>query len=264
MSELSHGCWIAMMGCYGLIFGSFMNVVIYRLPLMINGEASPDAQDSSGYNLCWPGSQCTQCKHRLSWRDNIPLFSWLSLKGQCRYCGTKISIQYPVVEALCAIVFIAIACLTQAGINAAAIALWFWFALALSIIDWKTYLLPDLLTQPLLWLGLLYHAVFHQLPLQDAIFGAIAGYLSLWMVYWGFRLLTGREGMGYGDFKLLAAIGAWCGWQSLPMVILAASLAGIVMAIAKPGHLRDLRQAIPFGPCLALAGWLMFTFQTLF
>lgn len=252
--------WLIWMLLAGLLTGSFMNVVICRLPVMIAQETDDNAAD---YNLLVPRSHCPCCKRTISWYDNIPLLSWLRLKGRCRHCQTEIPWLYPAVEVGCAIGFLAIAGVFPPGQLAAGVALFFWFSMTMSIIDLRTLLLPDKLTLSLLWLGLLFNTFTQFIPVTDAILGAVAGYLSLWCVFWGFKLITGREGLGYGDFKLLAAVGAWCGWQNLPLVLLLASLLGLVysLAIIVLSRRKRIEQEIAFGPWLALAGWGMFVWQ---
>lgn len=254
----------------GLAFGSFLNVAIHRLPIMLarrwnaqaraqlglQEEAASAEADAAPFNLFLPPSHCPACKHPLKIRENIPILSWLMQKGRCCNCGGAISVRYPLVEALAAGAALAAAAafgFTWLGFAAAAYA---WALIALAGIDLDTQLLPDQITLPLLWSGLLVNAFGGFADLSSAVVGTAAGYLFLWTVYWGFKLITGKEGMGHGDFKLLAAIGAWLGWQVLPQVILLAAATGLAWALA--GILtrgRDRRQPIPFGPFLALAGW---------
>ena len=251
MTELIN---IAAMAFVGLIVGSFMNVVVYRLPIMI------EHRHSETWNIAWPPSHCPHCQHRLSVRNTIPLFSWLWQRGRCQDCAQPISWRYPLTELACSCVFALSAAFVPSMSDAIAIMTLFWFIFALAQIDLRTYLLPDVLTQPLLWAGLLFHAFSHGLPLRDALLGAVAGYLSLWLVYWAFRLLTRREGLGYGDFKLLAALGAWCGWQSLPAIELIAALSGIVgYLLLNKSNKNNL--TIAFGPYLAFAGIALYTCQ---
>ncbi len=252
---------------FGLLIGSFLNVVIHRVPLMMQraweAEAraileQPEPESVPGrFDLWWPRSRCPQCSREIRAHENIPVLSYLLLRGRCPGCATRISWQYPLVEALTAVLF-AISILhfgpTPAGLAAM---LFTGILIAAAGIDARTTLLPDQLTLPLLWFGLAinYFGVFTDL--ESAVIGAIAGYLVLWLVYHAFRLLTGKEGMGYGDFKLLAALGAWLGWQSLPLVLLLASLVGAIVGIALillRG--RDRNIPIPFGPYLAAAGWI--------
>ncbi|MGM0516497.1 MAG: prepilin peptidase [Pseudomonadota bacterium] len=262
--------WIATATLLGLLVGSFLNVVINRLPAMmerewkrdcralLHEEAGPDA-DEAPFNLVHPRSTCPSCGTPIRAWQNIPVISWLILRGRCAHCGKAISWQYPLVE-LASAALIALAA-WQFGPTGFALAvfLFSWALLAASIIDLKTQLLPDAFTLPLLWLGLLLPILLpdYHLSLQDAVLGAAFGYLALWSVYWLFKLVTGKEGMGYGDFKLLAALGAWLGWQMLPLVILLSALAGSVIGIAMILFLRhDRRIPIPFGPYLAIAGLL--------
>lgn len=239
----------------GLLLGSFMNAVIYRLPLMIT-----QPEQNPTLNLAFPGSHCPTCQAPLRAWHNIPVLSWILLRGHCHACGIRIPARYPCVELLCGLLFLGASYLFYTPFDLLCALAVIWFLLALSLIDISTYLLPDTLTLPLLWLGLLAHSVGGTLPLQDALYGAVAGYLALWLLYWGFKLTTGREGMGYGDFKLLAALGAWLGWQVLPMLCLLAALVGIAAALARR-LLQDKTGILPFGPCLALAGMVIYICQ---
>lgn len=262
---------LALTGLIGLMVGSFLNVVIHRLPLMMQarweaeaaelqaslaGEAAPAAQPQAPFNLMVPRSRCPACGHHIGPLENIPVLSWLWLRGACRNCRTPISWRYPLVELLSA--GLAVAAVWQFGLSLGGVAAALFCAvlLVLALIDFDTQLLPDSLTLPLLWAGLLLNLGPDGLaPLPDAVIGAAAGYLSLWSIYWLFKLLTGKEGMGYGDFKLLAAIGAWFGWQALPAVVLISSVIGAAVGIGLilfRGHGRE--QPIPFGPYLAGAG----------
>lgn len=248
----------------GLVAGSFLNVVIHRLPEMLerewhseNKEHSP--QDRQAYNLAVPASHCPTCLHPLSWHDKIPLLSHVMLRGRCRHCHTRIGWQYPAVELATAALFVW--CLTQHGWQAAG---WAWAGfgsalLALAMIDARTCLLPDALTQPLTWAGLLAaHMGYSGIALPDALWGAVGGYLLLWSVYWLFKLFTGQDGMGQGDFKLLAALGAWFGWTALVALVLIASLSGLCAGLwlRWRQHL-PANSYIPFGPFLALAGGVL-------
>ena len=251
----------------GLIVGSFLNVVIYRLPLMMEREwrsqcaellnqPDPDA-DKPALTLWGPRSQCPSCGHLIRAVENIPLFSYLRQRGRCAHCGAGIGVQYPLVEAASGILAGLIAWRLGFGWPAAAALIFTWMLLAASVIDFRTQLLPDSLTLPLLWLGLLaaLFGLFADLP--GAVIGAMAGYLSLWSVYQIFRLLTGKEGMGHGDFKLLAALGAWTGWQYLVTIIILSSLVGAICGLALMVFQgRDRRIPMPFGPFLAAAGWI--------
>lgn len=252
---------------FGLLIGSFLNVVIHRLPRMMQMEWEREARDlldqpeeirSARYDLWSPRSQCPQCDRPIRAYENIPVLSFLLLRGRCPGCGGRISWQYPAVELLTAALF-ALTFL-HFGAGAAGLAALGLTAVLIAAagIDARTTLLPDQLTLPLLWLGLVanYFGLFTDL--ESAVLGAIGGYLSLWLVYHAFRLATGKEGMGYGDFKLLAALGAWLGWQALPMILLLASLVGAIVGITLillRG--RDRNIPIPFGPYLAAAGWLV-------
>jgi leader peptidase (prepilin peptidase) / N-methyltransferase len=244
----------------GLVLGSFLNVVIHRLPLMLEREwqaehDSPQAPHTH-FNLAVPASHCPHCGQPLHWFDNIPLLSYLLLRGRCRHCQAAISWQYPAVELATAVIFVW--SLGRHGMSADALA-WAGFAsalLALAVIDARTTLLPDALTQPLTWAGLLAASTgLSGLSLADALWGAVAGYLFLWSVYWLFRLVTGQEGMGRGDFKLMAALGAWLGWQALIALVMIASLSGLAVGLWLKWRQRlPAGGYIPFGPFLALAG----------
>jgi leader peptidase (prepilin peptidase) / N-methyltransferase len=247
----------------GLLVGSFLNVVIHRLPKMMEREWHANCLDLQGqevpeqakYNLVVPRSSCPHCGHMIGALENIPVISYLFLRGRCKACKAAISIRYPLVEALTGALSLAVA--VQYGYSPLTLfALIFVIALvALTFIDFDTQLLPDDITLPLLWLGLLINLNSGFTDITSAVVGAMAGYLVLWAVYWLFKLVTGKEGMGYGDFKLLAAIGAWFGWQLLPAVILLSSVVGSVIGIALILFKGKTRQtAIPFGPFLALGG----------
>ncbi len=261
--------WLLMLATVllGLVVGSFLNVVIHRVPLMLEREwraqcaeltGEPAATSPEGrYNLVVPASHCPHCDHPIGALENIPLLSYLLLRGRCRACGHPIGLRYPAVELLTGICSAVVVWHFGLDLAAAGALVLTWGLIALTFIDADTQLLPDDLTLPLLWLGLLFNIPGTYVPLADAVVGAVAGYLSLWSVYWLFRLATGKEGMGHGDFKLLALIGAWLGWQVLPLVIILSSLVGSVIGIALM-LLRSLRrdQPIPFGPYLAIAGWI--------
>ena len=250
-------------GLLGLVVGSFRNVVIHRLPIMMEREWAAQCAELKGevppafeaLSLARPPSRCPQCGHSIAPLENIPIISWLLLRGRCKGCAAPISIRYPLVEALTGLLFAFAA--WHFGYGAAGLgALVFIAALvALTAIDFDTQLLPDDITLPLLWLGLALNAFSVYTDLKSAVIGAMAGYLSLWAVYWGFKLATGKEGMGYGDFKLLAALGAWLGWQMVPLTILLSSFVGAVVGIALLVFARHGRNVpIPFGPYLAAAG----------
>ena len=259
----------ALAGLLSLFVGSFLNVVIHRLPRMMEREWLFQAADLRGetpaqlepFNLATPRSRCPHCGTQIAALDNVPLFSYLILGGRCRHCKAPISVRYPVVESLTALVSAYAAWHFGPSTAAVGAILFLWAMVALTFIDLDTQLLPDSLTLPLLWLGLLFNlgGTFARLP--DAVVGAVAGYLALWSVYWLFKLATGKEGMGYGDFKLLAAIGAWLGWQMLPLTILLSSAVGAVVGIALIVFGRHGRSVpIPFGPYLAAAGVLALFF----
>ncbi|HZN86905.1 MAG TPA: A24 family peptidase [Burkholderiales bacterium] len=253
--------WMALI--LGLCVGSFLNVVVHRLPKMMEREWREQCADLAGtalppagrYNLVVPRSACPACGARIKALHNVPVFSWLALRGRCAGCGKRISARYPAIEILAGLIG-AYAAWRFGPTLAAAGAMGFgWALLALTAIDLDTQLLPDDITLPLLWAGLLINMTGAFVPLRTALIGAVAGYLALWLVYWGFKLATGKEGMGYGDFKLLAAIGAWLGWQKLPLVILLSSVVGAAVGIGLmvlARHGRD--KPIPFGPYLAAAG----------
>ncbi|TSA00175.1 MAG: prepilin peptidase [Rhodocyclaceae bacterium] len=250
-------------GLLGLAVGSFLNVVIHRLPIMMEREWATQCAELRNeappvfdpLSLARPRSRCPQCGHPITALENIPLISWLLLRGRCKGCAAPISVRYPLVEALTGLLF---AFSTwHFGFTAAGLGAMIFVAalIALTFIDFDTQLLPDDITLPLLWLGLALNAFSVYTDLKSAVIGAIAGYLSLWCVYWGFKLATGKEGMGYGDFKLLAALGAWLGWQMLPLAILLSSFVGAVVGIALMAFARHGRNVpIPFGPYLAVAG----------
>ncbi len=249
----------------GLLVGSFLNVVIHRLPIMMQRDWRAQAREflelpvepTTTFNLILPNSHCPQCDHEIRPWENIPLVSWLALRGKCSSCRAPISSRYPLVELLCGVLSGYVAWHFGFSWQAGAMLLLTWGLLAMSMIDVDHQLLPDSLVLPLLWLGLIanYFGLFA--PLPDAVWGAVAGYLSLWSVYWLFKLVTGKEGMGYGDFKLLAMLGAWGGWQVLPLTILLSSVVGAVLGtIMLRMQKADSGTTIPFGPYLAIAGWV--------
>lgn len=234
----------------GLLLGSFLNVVIYRLPQMLQ------RCDSLHYNLAWPGSHCPACRCRLRWWQLIPLLGFLLLRGHCANCSRPIAWRYPLIELLTGGCFAFLAWRLESPLWWLGAGVFTALLICLAVIDYETGLLPDNLTMLLLWSGLLFqlHATVGQLPL--AVMGAVAGYLGLWLLYWGYRLLRGREGLGYGDMKLLAALGAWLGWSPLPQVLLMSSLTGLLAGgiLMLSGRLaRD--DPMPFGPFLAVSGW---------
>ncbi|WP_458525819.1 prepilin peptidase [Onishia taeanensis] len=253
----------------GLCLGSFLNVVVTRLPVMLmqgwRAEAREalelqderDEESPTTFNLITPASQCPACNTPIAWHDNIPLLGYVKRRGKCANCDQRISLQYPMIELagmalVAAVIAIHGASLQSLFLVGACLTL-----LALAAIDFRTQLLPDIITLPLLWAGLGYQLLFQPLMLTSAVIGAMAGYLSLWSFYWLFKLITGKEGMGYGDFKLLAALGAWLGWQTLPMVLILSAGAGAVIGILVQLAMPRLRGTpMPFGPFLAMAGWI--------
>ena len=268
MPDLPLSAWIALAAVLGLLVGSFLNVVILRLPERMAAEWRREARDvleleANGEALP-PGivrepSHCPHCKHPLSAADNIPLFGWLLLRGRCRYCKARISIQYPLVELLSGVLSAVVVWKFGPTWPALAGLVFTWTLIALAGIDFRTQLLPDQLTLPLLWLGLLLALLPMFVAAPAAIVGAAIGYLSLWSVYWLFKLLTGKEGMGHGDFKLLAALGAWMGPTALLPIVLLSSLIGAIVGgslIALKRHESGV--PMPFGPFIAMAGWVWF------
>jgi len=255
--------FIALAGIVGLLVGSFLNVVIHRLPKMMEREWRAQCAELSGteakpehiYNLLTPRSACPHCNHKIGALENIPVISYLLLRGKCKGCGAPISMRYPIVETISGVLSAYAAWHFGFGLAGVAAILFVWALIALTFIDFDTQLLPDDITLPLLWLGLLLNLNGAFTTLPNAVIGAVAGYLVLWSVYWMFKLVTGKEGMGYGDFKLLAAIGAWLGWQMLPLVILLSSLVGAVVGITLIVAVKHGRNIpIPFGPYLAGGG----------
>jgi len=253
----------------GLIVGSFLNVAIYRFPIMMQRESDnyiamendDQPPHTDRYNLVLPGSACTACGHALSVADNVPIISYVWLKGRCRYCHAPISARYPAVELLTAVLSGLVIWHLGSSFAGLSALLLLWMLIAMTFIDIDTQLLPDELTLPLMWLGLLVNLDGTFVPLRDAVIGAALGYLSLWTVYWLFKLVTGRDGIGYGDFKLLAALGAWLGWMMLPVVVLLSSAVGAIVGLSLivfRGHHRD--RPIPFGPFLAAAGLIALLF----
>jgi leader peptidase (prepilin peptidase)/N-methyltransferase len=247
----------------GLCVGSFLNVVIYRLPAMMERQwkeecASLDGrepQPAAPFNLVTPASRCPSCSAPVRMHQNIPVVSWLALRGKCANCRAPISVRYPMVEVLGGALAVLVAWRFGYAAALPAALVYVWALLALTFIDFDTQLLPDDITLPLLWLGLLVNSRGVFIDLQSAVLGAVGGYLVLWCVYWGFRILTKKEGMGYGDFKLLAAIGAWTGWQVLPFVIvMSAGLGAVIGSIALWLSKKGSETRIPFGPYLALGG----------
>ena len=295
-ASIDWSLWLSpwVLGLFGLCIGSFLNVVIHRLPLMLErqwlfesavqlsdeaslaktgvleGKASAQlAQAATQFGeklealpplgIAKPRSRCPHCGHQLRWHENLPLLGWLRLGGKCASCKAPIGLRYPLVELATGLAFAALS--WRFGAQPTTL-LWCGFVaalIALALIDWDTTLLPDAINQPLLWAGLLAALLGWTLPLDEALKGALAGYLSLWSVYWLFKLATGKEGMGYGDFKLLAALGAWLGWSLLPLVVLLSSLVGAVFGVAMMALQRHRAgQTMPFGPYLAAGGLIAF------
>lgn len=271
--QQSPGLAIGASGVFGLLVGSFLNVVIHRLPKMLErewaqqaaelrGEPSEPSEHAARFNLVVPRSQCPSCGHSIGALENIPLVSWLLQRGRCKACNAAIPARYPIVEGTTAL--LSAVAVAQFGWSVAALGavVLTCFLIALAFIDFDTQLLPDSMTLPLLWIGLAFNLWEVFAPLHAAVIGAIAGYLCLWSLYWLFKLATGKEGMGYGDFKLFAALGAWFGWSALPSIILLASVVGAVVGISLMIVARHGREVpIPFGPYLAGAGLLALYFR---
>ena len=259
----SAGTLITACSLLGLLVGSFLNVVIHRLPKMMENEWRNQCAELHGdapiedepFSLIRPRSRCPNCGHPISALENIPILSWLWLRGKCLDCQAPISLRYPIVEAVTGLCSAAVAAYFGYGWMLLGALLLIWSLIALTFIDADTQLLPDSITLPLLWIGLCFNLFGVFADLSSAVLGAMVGYLSLWSVYWAFKLFTGKEGMGYGDFKLLAALGAWLGWQMLPLIILLSSLVGAAVGIVLIILARQGRHVpIPFGPYLAAAG----------
>ncbi len=258
---------LAFTALLGLVVGSFLNVVIHRLPKMMEHEwrrqcaemldDGPQPDPHQAYNLVVPRSRCPSCDHRITALENVPVLSYLALRGRCSECGWRIPLRYPTIELLTGLLSVIVVWRFGLSIQAGGALLLTWALIALSFIDFDTQLLPDSITLPLLWLGLAFNLADIYTTTQASVIGAIAGYLTLWSVFHLFRLLTGKEGMGYGDFKLLALFGAWLGWSALPLIVLLSSLVGAAIGIAMialRGHDKNI--PIPFGPYLAIAGWI--------
>ncbi|HQU98071.1 MAG TPA: A24 family peptidase [Nitrosomonas sp.] len=252
--------FMSMITIIGLMVGSFLNVVIYRLPEMIKRDWLQQCAELRGetlsssekFNLMVPRSACTHCGHKITALENIPIISYIALRGRCAQCKKSISLRYPLIEVLTALMSGLVAWHFGFSLLTLAALIFVWALIALAVIDLNTQLLPDDITLPLLWLGILVNLNNGFTDINSSVIGAVVGYLSLWSIYWCFKLLTGKEGMGYGDFKLLAAIGAWLGWAMLPLVIIFSSLIGAVVGISlilKSKH--DKNSTIPFGPYLA-------------
>ena len=257
--------FLGFVALLGLLVGSFINVIVYRLPIMLErawqSSELPNELPTEAFNLAVPRSHCPSCAQQLSASENVPVVSFLFLRGRCRHCKSRISARYPLVEIAASVASILVAMTFGFTASTLAFLAFAWFLLALSLIDLDHHLLPDDLTLPLLWLGLLVSAFNLGLPgvsLFDAVIGAAAGYITLWSLFWAFLLVTGKEGLGYGDFKLLAALGAWLGWQAILPALLLASLAGAAIGlilIVFGG--RERSAPLPFGPFLAAAGFVM-------
>ncbi len=270
MFELYPVVFYSSVALFALTIGSFLNVVIYRFPKMLEqgwyaecreflGDEVKDipAKEQSPLTLSTPNSTCPHCDHQIRFYENIPIISWLFLKGKCSNCQHSISARYPIIEACTALLSVIVAMHFGVSYLTLFVLILTWGLICLTMIDADHMLLPDQFTYPLLWLGLLINSQALIVPLEQAVFGAVAGYMSLYTVMWLFKLLTGKEGMGHGDFKLLAVFGAWMGWQLLPLLILMASAVGAIVGLslmAFKNHQRE--QAIPFGPYLAVAGWV--------
>jgi leader peptidase (prepilin peptidase)/N-methyltransferase len=250
----------------GLLIGSFLNVVVWRLPKMLEREWRLQAHDvldlppeapGPVYNLILPHSECPDCGHRIRAWENIPVLSYLFLRGRCSNCATSISKRYPLTELACGVLSAFVAWHFGFGWQACMVLVLSWGLLAMSLIDAEHQLLPDVLVLPLIWLGLIVNSFGLFVSLHDALWGAVAGYMALWTVFWLFKLITGKDGIGYGDFKLLAMLGAWGGWQILPLTILLSSLVGAIIGLIIL-RLRNAKTStpIPFGPYLAIAGWI--------
>lgn len=261
-----HWAFACMALVLGLIIGSFINVLVWRLPKMLEREWRAQAHEVLGlptepagpvYNLMRPNSCCPRCNQPIRPWENIPLLSFLMLRGRCAHCREPISVRYPLTEVTCALITAAVAWHFGFSWQAAAVMLLSWGLLAMSLIDLDHQLLPDVLVLPLLWLGLVLNSADLLATLPDALWGAVIGYTNLWSVFWLFKLATGKDGMGHGDFKLLALLGAWGGWQILPMTLLMASLMGVFAGLILL-RLRKVQTStpMPFGPCLAIAGWI--------
>ncbi len=268
LHSLAPGYTLTIALVLGLLIGSFLNVVIYRLPLMMMREWKASFAEAEAlvlpelperFNLATPRSRCPHCQAPITALQNVPVLSFLLLKGRCSNCKTPISPRYPIVEAVTGLLSLLVVWHFGVGWVGLLGLVFVWTLVALTMIDVDHQLLPDNLTLPLLWLGLVANSFNLFVPLSQAVWGAVVGYLSLWSVYWAFKLLTGKEGMGFGDFKLLAALGAWMGWQAVPLIIVLSSLVGAVIggaAMILAGRGRDFR--IPFGPYLAGAGFIAF------
>ena len=273
--ETNSTFFLAVVGLFSLLVGSFLNAAIYRIPIMLQNEwrsecqellggegSSENAKNTQPFNLFVPRSQCPHCGHMITALENIPVLSYLFLRGKCSSCKTGISAQYPLIEIFTALLSVFVAWKIGFGWTVLAALLFTWVLILLSLIDAKTMLLPDNLTLPLMWVGIAVNYFSGFVDLQSSVLGAMFGYLSLWSLFHVFKLITGKEGMGYGDFKILAAIGAWGGWQILPFTVFVASFLGAIFGILWMIIQRKKdSQAIPFGPWLALAGFVAFIWR---
>ncbi|MDH3314792.1 MAG: A24 family peptidase [Gammaproteobacteria bacterium] len=266
--QVNPGTFFLSVTVLGLIIGSFLNVVVHRLPVMMERDwreqcrdfvigGNPPPEPDERYDLVSPGSRCPSCGHPIRPLQNVPVVSYMMLRGRCAACGWRIPLRYPAVELLTGLMSLAVAWKFGFSVQTLAVLLFTWSLIALSFIDLDTQLLPDSITLPMLWAGLAFNLFAVVVPLWDAVVGAICGYGILWIIYQAFRLLTGKEGMGFGDFKLLAMLGAWAGWQSLPLTILLSSVLGAIVGVSLMAFKGQSREVpIPFGPYLALAGWV--------
>jgi leader peptidase (prepilin peptidase) / N-methyltransferase len=264
LNSLDPAPWLSLAIVLGLCVGSLLNVVAYRLPIVMQRNWDAELAEAQGrepdehpqFNLLWPPSHCTACKTPLKIWHNIPVLSYILLRGKCGHCQSHVSIRYPIVELICGGLFATLAWLYPPGTTAIALMVFAACLLVLAFIDLDTYLLPDIITLPLLWAGLLFNLFSQHVVLQSAVLGAVTGYLVLWLIYQAFKLATGKEGMGYGDFKLLGAIGAWLGVDSLLSITLFASVSGIVFGlIIQTIRGKKKTDAFPFGPCLVMGAF---------
>jgi leader peptidase (prepilin peptidase) / N-methyltransferase len=270
LTALNQTPWLLYSSIFllGLCIGSFLNVVIYRVPVMMEREEraycgellelAQEPEQPERFDLVQPNSHCPGCGHAIKPWENIPVLSYLFLRGRCGQCDKHISLRYPIIELVTAVLSLGLGLyFGAASIQLLAALMLTWALIALTMIDVDEQLLPDIITLPLLWLGLLFNLFGTFASLPDAVIGAMAGYMSLWSVFWAFKLVTGKDGMGYGDFKLLAVLGAWLGWQALPMIILLSSVVGMVIGVALMiAQQRGKDIPMPFGPYLAVAGWI--------
>jgi leader peptidase (prepilin peptidase)/N-methyltransferase len=265
--QQNHALFLSVIAFLGLTVGSFLNVVIFRLPVMLENEWKIQCQElmplektednKEIFNLILPASHCRNCGHKITFWENIPVLSYILLKGKCSYCGNKISLRYPIIELTTGLLSILVAWHFGFSWQTAFALLLTWALIALSMIDYDHKLLPDNIVIPFLWLGLLINLNEVFTDITSSIIGATVGYLSLWSIFWLFKLISGKDGMGYGDFKLLAMLGAWLGWQYLLQIVLLSSLAGAIVGISLVIVFgRDRTIPIPFGPYLAVAGWI--------